>query len=84
MIYSVITNANGRKKVSWIHKQSEPISRKHRMMMLLHEYKRLARICMDTSKFRKNGQEVTPEDIIEVLNEVNDFLFDTELAIKEN
>jgi hypothetical protein len=54
------------------------------MMMLLHEYKRLARICMDTSKFRKNGQEVTPEDIIEVLNEVNDFLFDTELAIKEN
>ena len=53
------------------------------MMMLLHEYKRLARISMDTSKFRKDGEEVTAEDIIEVLNMVNDFLYDSELAIKE-
>ena len=69
--------------MSWIQRQSEPISRKHRMMMLLHEYKRLARISMDTSKFRKDGEEVTAEDIIEVLNMVNDFLYDSELAIKE-
>ena len=83
MIYSQIVKSNGRNKVSMIQEQSEPISRKHRMMVLLHEYKRLARLTMDTSKFRKNGEEVTAEDVIEVLNMVNDFLYDTELAIKE-
>ena len=70
--------------MGWLKKQSEDIPRKHRMIMLFHEYRRMAQTTMDTSKFRKNGQAVQAEDIVEVLDMVRDFLYDTELAIKEN
>ena len=51
--------------------------------MLLHEYRLKAKTTLDTSAFRDNGEVVSSEDIIEVLDQVRDWLFDLDENIKE-
>ena len=69
--------------MSFYEGQSHNLTRRQRMQVLLHEYRIKAKTTLDTSSFRNNGELVSVQDIIEVLDQVRDWLFDLDENIKE-